>query len=121
MGQTLFERSGGFSNVRQIISAFYDKVLESENLEKHFVNVDMRRMIDHQTKFISAMMQGPASITDDMLYRAHRALQITPSEFNEVAYLLRETLEDFDLDEADISHVCNEVRKREPLIVSSAN
>ncbi|MDP6343448.1 MAG: group 1 truncated hemoglobin [Alphaproteobacteria bacterium] len=120
MASSAFERAGGFAKVRRIISAFYDRVLDSEDLQKHFVDIDMRRLIDHQTKFIASVMGGPASFSDDALYRSHRSLNISRSEFNEVAAILRETLEDFDLDEADIDYVCGEVVKREPLIVSAS-
>ena len=121
MAQTAFERCGGFSTVRKVVSAFYDKILESETLQQYFANVDMRRLIDHQTKFIATVMGGPASYSDEVLRRVHAPLKISQSEFAEMAFLLRETLEDFDLDEADIDHVDSEIRKRGEAIVSRDN
>ena len=49
MATTVFERYGGFAAVRKVISAFYDKLLDSEMLSGYFANIDMRRLIDHQT------------------------------------------------------------------------
>lgn len=118
MAGTLFERSGGFATVRRIVSAFYDKVLDSPALARHFEGVDMRALIDHQTKFITFVMEGPATFHDGVLERAHARLGVTPAEFSELVGLLRETLEDFDIPPADIEHVVREVKKRERLIVA---
>jgi hemoglobin len=102
---SVFERLGGFARVRLMVSAFYDKVLASEDLGKHFQHVDMRRLIDHQTKFTSAIMGGPASFTDEQIARAHQRLGISAAEFDEMADLFRETLEDFDLPPADVNRL----------------
>jgi hemoglobin len=118
MRQSVFERCGGFATVRKIVSDFYDKVMDSPRLQRHFVDVDMRVLIDHQTKFIASVMGGPASFSDDVLRRVHEPLAITRTEFLEVAELLRETLEDHDVAPEDAAHVYKEIMKRELLIVS---
>jgi len=58
VSQTLFDKYGGFATVSRIVSAFYDEVLESEQLRPYFRGLDMRRLVDHQTKFIAALMGG---------------------------------------------------------------
>jgi len=118
MAQTIFERCGGFASVRKIVSAFYDKVLDSPVLQKHFAGIDMRTLLDHQTKFIAYIMGGPASYSDEALRKAHAHLGITASEFGEMARLLGNTLEEFDLDSAAVEHVMKEIARREPLIVA---
>ena len=115
---TIFERAGGFATVRRVISSFYDRVLDSPTVAGHFENVDMRRLIDHQTKFISAMMGGPGSFTDDHLRRVHAHLGITHDEFVEVTEHLREALEEYGVAPEDIAIVEAEVKRREPLIVT---
>jgi hemoglobin len=99
---SIFERLGGFARVRLLVSDFYEKILESERLHGYFANVDMRRLIDHQTKFISAIMGGPASYTDEQIARAHARLNITADDYEEMAQLFRETLEDFGVDQAEV-------------------
>lgn len=118
MSRTLFETYGGFASVSKIVSAFYDKVLDSERLSRFFVKVDMRRLIDHQTKFIASIMGGPASFTDDALQRAHAKLGITHDDFAEAVELLIETLEDFDVADEDIEHLRQIVMRAEGLIVT---
>lgn len=107
--ETIFERYGGFAKVSRVVSSFYDRVLDSPLLAPYFAGIDMRRQIDHQTKFIAALMGGPASYTREHLQRVHARLGITDEAFDELTLLLRETLEDFDFAEGDIAAVYGEV------------
>lgn len=119
MAQTLFDRCGGFTNVSKIVLAFYDKVLDSEILADYFEDIDIRRLIDHQTKFISSLMGGPASFSNEHLQTIHRHLGIDSESFEEMAHLLEETLEDFEMEARDVDHVLGEIRCRAGFIVSA--
>lgn len=120
MQRTVFERCGGFAVVRRIVSAFYDRVLDSEDLARYFADASLERLVDHQTKFIATLMGGPASFSDEALQRAHARLGITSEEFRAMVELLRETLDEFGLERPDVDDVCREMARREPLIVSPA-
>lgn len=117
MTASIFERYGGFSSVRRVVSEFYERMLDSPVVSGYFDNTDMRRLVDHQTKFIATVMGGPASFTDETLRRVHERLAITDEAFDEMARLLRETLEDFDYKASDISAVHQEIASRRHLIV----
>jgi len=117
VAQSIFERHGGFATVRRIVSEFYDRVLDSPRLAPYFAGVEMRRLIDHQTKFVASVMGGPASFSGDALRRVHQPLGITAEEFQELVDLMRETLEDFDFDEADIRTVVGNITRHEGEIV----
>jgi hemoglobin len=117
MAATIFERYGGFASVSRVVSSFYDKLLESPSLSRYFENTDMRKLIDHQTKFIATVMGGPASYTDDALERVHAHLNISERDFLEAVSLLKETLEDFDFDDSDIATVSGEIMGRKRCIV----
>ena len=118
MAQSIFQRYGGFASISRVVSAFYDKALESPLLSPYFADSDMRKLIDHQTKFISALMGGPASYSDEELERVHRHLDITERDFEEMVMLLKETLEDFDFEMSDIAAVQGEITRRKRYIVS---
>jgi hemoglobin len=120
MAETMFQRLGGFATVSRIVSAFYDNVLESPILAPYFDGIDMRKQIDHQTKFFSALMGGPASYTDEELERRHARLNITEEASAELGIVLRETLEDFDLDDSDIGIVMAEITNRKRFVVSNS-
>lgn len=105
MKASLFDRIGGFAQVRLIVSEFYDRILDSEQLRPYFEDIDVRRLIDHQTKFVSALMGGPASFTNEHLARAHDRLDISPEEYEEMGEIFRETLEDFDVPEVEVERL----------------
>jgi hemoglobin len=115
---TIFERYGGFAKVSRVVASFYDRVLESPVLAPYFASVDMRRQIDHQTKFFASLMGGPASYTGEHLARVHARLHIDDEAFDELVDLVRETLEDFDFDESDIATIYGEIISFRSVIVT---
>ena len=118
MRRTIFERYGGFSSVSRVVMSFYDKVLDSDVTSPYFAKTDMKRLIDHQTKFIATLMGGPASYTNDHLERVHNHLGITEPAFVESMELLRETLEDHDFEDDDIDQVMNEMMSRKNFVIA---
>lgn len=118
MSLTIYERNGGFPKIRRVVSAFYDRVLDSPVIGHHFEQIDMPRLIDHQTRFVAFLMGGPASYSEDHLQRVHARLRITHPEFEEMATLLGETLEDYDFPADDVAAVDRELRKREHIVVT---
>jgi hemoglobin len=118
MTDTIFERYGGFAAIRKVVSEFYDRVLDSPVISHHFEHVDMKRLLDHQARFISSITGGPASYTDEHLRRVHERFGITAEEFREMIALLSETLEDFDFAQSDIDVVVSELRHRQGVIVT---
>jgi hemoglobin len=115
---TIFERYGGFAKVSRIVSAFYDQVLDSPLLAPYFAGVDMRRQIDHQTKFFAHLMGGPASFTSEHLARVHARLNIDDESFDELVEVLRDTLEDYGFDESDIATIYGQVVSYRSVIVT---
>jgi hemoglobin len=114
---SLFDRVGGFAQVRLIVSDFYDRILESNRLKHHFEHIDFRRLIDHQTKFVSALMGGPASFSNDHLTRAHAHLDITREEYRELGDIWRETLEDFGVSPEDVERLYAHILSLEEHVV----
>lgn len=119
MVQTLYERHGGFVTVRKVVSDFYDRVLDSEVLARHFRHTDMRVLVDHQTRFISFLLGGPASYSDEHIERVHARLAITLPEFDEMVLTLTETLEDHGFSDTDVAMVEQALRQREGVIVTA--
>jgi hemoglobin len=120
VAQSIYERYGGFPVVRKIVSDFYEQVLDSPVLAHHFENINMPRLMDHQTRFISFLMGGPAPpYNDEHLERVHARMSITLEEFDEMVSVLTETLEDHGIGADDTARVKRELRKREPVIVTA--
>jgi hemoglobin len=115
--QTMFERYGGFATVRKVVSTFYDYMLDDEVTAPYFAEVDMRRQIDHQSRFVSMVMGGPVAYGDDHLQRVHERLGITHEAFRVMTGLLREALEEHGVSPADVDSVMGEILRREHLVV----
>lgn len=120
MARSIFERYGGFASVSKVVSSFYDRMLESPITSPFFSSTDMKRLIDHQTKFIATVMGGPVSYTNEHIERVHDRLGITEEAFQEALMLLRETLEDFDFANDDIQTVLKEMSNYKNFVVSRA-
>jgi len=118
MRQTIFERYGGFSAVSKVVIRFYDKILDSPVTSQYFSGIDMKRLIDHQTKFFAALMGGPASYTNDHLEKVHVRLGITEVAFMEALTLMKDTLEEFDFLDEDIQLVQDEMMNRKNYIIA---
>ena len=119
MAASMFDRYGGFSSVSKIVMAFYDKVLDSDIIGHYFEDVELPDLIDHQTKFIASVMGGPASYSNEVLQRVHAHLDIDATAFEEVVTLLRETLEEFELEPHDIDVIVQDIRGRSSYIISA--
>ena len=118
---TLFEKYGGFSSISKIVMSFYDKVLDCDQIGHYFDHVDMRRQIDHQTKFVSTVMGGPASYSNEALDRVHRPLGISQSDFDRVVFLMGETFKEFGLEPEDIDTIIRDMNSRSNFIISDKN
>lgn len=115
---SLFDKYGGFAKISKVVFAFYEKAIDSDVIGPYFDDVDMRRLVDHQTKFIASVMGGPASYSDDALRKIHAPLEIDREAFEEMARLLRQTLEEFDLQAADVDSVMNGIQARAEAVIS---
>jgi hemoglobin len=113
----LFEKYGGLSVLRAVIFGFYDRVLDNDVVGHFFDDVDLPRLVDHQTKFFTMVLGGPATFGDDRLARAHSHLDVTHAHFDEVARLLSETLEEAGFDPEDTKLTLAAVERRRSLIV----
>ena len=102
---TLFDKYGGFATVSQIVRQFYNDILEVPHLSAYFKHIDMNILIDHQTKFISHVLGGPAHYQGRALQVSHKHLKITHQHFDEVAEILQCVLEDAGMSDEDVTTV----------------
>ncbi|MEM8795009.1 MAG: group 1 truncated hemoglobin [Pseudomonadota bacterium] len=118
--QTLFDKYGGFSKISKVVMAFYDTLLDSDEIGPFFDDIDMSRMVDHQTKFVASLLGGPAAYTDNQLRQMHARLPIEDSHFDELKVVLAGTLKDHGFDPGDIEAVLAEFEKRRDHILDRA-
>jgi hemoglobin len=105
MNQTLLQKYGGVETVRQIVGNFYSDVLESPNLRRFFARVDMSRLMEHQTNLFCHLMGGPNVYAGRNMAEAHKHLGVTRADFDEVASILKDNLEDAGVEQADVTAI----------------
>ena len=114
---TLFDKYGGYETVQNIVIEFYREVLSRETLAPYFVNVKLERLIDHQTRFLSHLLGGPAAYQGKTLEAAHHNLHISGAAFDEVASILSVVLEDAGVLEGDLQSIMQIVGNARSMIV----
>lgn len=97
--------------------ALYDKLLDDDDVGPFFDDVDMPKLIDHQTKFVSSLMGGPASFTDTHIENAHKHMSIHDAHFDRLKELIDETLTEFDVEDEDIKTVLAAFEQRRCLLI----
>jgi len=117
MERSVYERYGGFAQVSRIVLDFYDRIMEDDDLGPFFDDVDMARIVDHQTKFIAMLLGGPAHYNDEQIRRLHGHLVISEAHFDRLQALLGETLADHGMTEPDVALVVAEFDRRRHLVV----
>lgn len=117
MPTTLFDKYGGFSVVSKIVLDLYDRLLDDDDIGPFFDEIDMARIVDHQTKFVSSLMGGPASYTDDQIQKMHARLTIADQHFDQLKQILRETMIDHGISAEDAASVVAAFEARRTLVV----
>lgn len=117
MEQSLFEKYGGFAKVSKIVLDLYNRVIEDDEIGPFFDDIDMSRIVDHQTKFVSSLLGGPASFSDEQIERMHKHLTISNDHFDRLKQIWIATLTDHGMEPADIDYVVEAFEKRRNLVV----
>ena len=120
MDTTMLARYGGLPVVARIVLGFYDRVLASDDLKSYFAGADMRRLVDHQARFIASLMGGPASYTGEYLREVHAHLDIDATAFEAMMGLLEESLREARFAAADVEAIMADMRARAPYVVTRA-
>ena len=115
---TLFEKYGGFATFSRITTNFYHKVLDTPQVAHYFSHTNMDALIDHQTQFLAKALGGPETPQMINLKAAHQNLNISEADFDLVAELLKETLQDMQVQSDDISRIMTIISNLKGDIVS---
>ena len=97
--------------------AFYDQLLDSDEIGPYFDGLDMSRLIDHQTKFVASLLGGPASFSDAQLQRAHSSLNVSDQHFDELKHIMAATLAAHKIEPEDVTTVLAAIESRRSVIV----
>ncbi len=82
---SLYEQLGGAESIAAVVDDFYGRVLADDALKAVFAGVDVGRLRQHQTRFLSFALGGPNQNSGRGMRAAHTGLGITLAQFAAVA------------------------------------
>lgn len=106
---SLYDRLGGREGIGTVVDEFYDRILDDDRITGLFEDIDMGRLWNHQTLFISSVAGGPVEYTGREIQSAHDDLGTTGDDFGIVAVHLEDTFGDAGVEEGDIERVMGEI------------
>ena len=96
----IMSRLGGFKHLLIILDRFYDKLLEDVWVGYIFRPFDKQKLVLDQAEFINRSFGGPPrNYKPRNLNQIHKPLNITSGHFDRRHNILKETLDEFNIDE----------------------
>eukprot|EP00397_Hematodinium_sp_SG-2012_P037848 GEMP01041088.1.p1 GENE.GEMP01041088.1~~GEMP01041088.1.p1 ORF type:complete len:181 (+),score=32.58 GEMP01041088.1:423-965(+) len=95
----LFVRLGGAEVVDALVGAFYDRVILDEKVRHIFGGLDVRKLAQHQTRFLTVAFGGNIGITPIDIREIHEHLGLKDAHFDAVLDNLMLTMIDFGFSE----------------------
>lgn len=121
---SLFQELGGATAIKQVVNAFYFKVLAHPEVQEFFANTDMEEQRKKQTKFLSYVFGGLPNYPGKSMRESHKPLVekgLNDRHVDVILELLEETLREFEIGEEKIKQVIaigesvrDEVLNRDP-------
>lgn len=116
---TLYERIGGEKAIAAVINEFYNRMLQDDRVNHHFVGTNMERLRNHQiTYFMSYALGGPKKYEGSTLRAAHAGLQISSEEYEIAIKHLNSSLRKYNVPIEDIAKIEAFLRSVKPHIIN---
>jgi hemoglobin len=115
---TLYEKLGGEQTIAAVITEFYNRMLQDDRVNHHFIGVNMEQLRRHKiTYFMSYALGGPKRYEGITLRQAHAGLNITSEEYEIAIKHLNSSLRKFNVQLEDIAKIEAFLRTVKPHII----
>jgi hemoglobin len=115
---TLYERLGGEQIIAAIINEWYNRLLQDDRVNHHFIGVNMEILRRHQiTYFMSWTLGSPKRYEGNSLRQSHAGLNITSEEYEIAIKHLNDSLRKHNAALEDIARVEAFLRSIKPHII----
>jgi len=120
MSASLFEKIGGESRLRLIISAFIDRVFEDRMIGFFFRNADRQRIKELEYQLAAEFLGAGIEYQGRPLGKVHANHPIMGGHFARRRQIFKETLEFYQVDESIKATLLNHTDSLRPLITPEA-
>ena len=94
----LFAKLGGKTVLQKVHKIFYDKLYAHSFFKQFFIDIDQQVIEDQQTDFMAQAMGGPRMYCGKFPIPAHKHMFITESMFEKRHAILKESIEEAQID-----------------------
>jgi len=116
---TLYERLGGREGIEAVVDDFYDRLVDDPALGPFFEDADLDELRRTQADFLCEAAGGPETYDGPPVREAHLNVPFEPSHIGRAVDLLNESLDAFDVPEADAAAVVDAVATYEADLLAS--
>ena len=131
MGEpSLYERLGGVYAISAVVDRFSDQLVEKGTIEKQNSNIEdwnehkaasrLPGLKFLRTLWLCAIAGGPFEYTGLPLDDAHSDLQLSSSDFDQVAAVLADTLDHFNVPQPEKEEVLGAFEAHKPEVTAGA-
>lgn len=117
---TLFDRVGGEQGVKNLVRAFYDRVLKDPELAEFFEGASIDRLYRMQFEFFAAALGGPVTYSGLSIHQAHYGLGVEKEDFSRFVNHLIDTLKAFQVTDQEINTLISRVNTYADEVTGSA-
>ena len=110
---TLYERLGERAGIRALVDDFYDRLVADDDLGPFFEDADVDRLRETQTDFLCEAAGGPETYDAAPVKEAHIDVPFEPAHIERAVGALYESLDEYDVPEADADAVVQAVAQYE--------
>lgn len=119
--KTLYELIGGEDNIRKLVTAFYQRVLNDPLLQPFFEGVSVDKLQRMQVSFFSIALGGPEPPFVISLSDAHRGRGIRSDHLTRFTQHLLGTLEEIGIEEKAAQRVYERIGTYSNEILGESN
>lgn len=89
MAVSIYDKYGGYNFFHDCIYDLYLEMFDHPEISYHFIGVDIERLSNLQTQYLTRAIGGPDIYQGIDVKSAHKNMDITPFQFNEIAAAFR--------------------------------
>ncbi len=116
---TLYERLGGEQAIAAVITEFYNRMVQDDRVNHHFIGVNIEVLRRNQiTYFMSYALGGYPQYEGSTLRQAHAGLNITSEEYEIAIKHLNSALRKFNVGLSEIAKIEAFLRSVKPHIIN---
>lgn len=119
--ETLFARFGGERGIRSVVFDFYHRILQDSELMSYFQGIDMDKLIEHQTTYITFAFGGPAYYSGKSLKESHQHLRITTAHYHRTLEHLTAAMRNARVSAEDIEQSISMLRALRDAVANPAS